>query len=106
MVCAWDISRDAYFGFTIPGTTDKYFYVWMDAPIGYMASFQNLCDQDSDLNFDDFWATDSSAGYITLLARTSSTSTPCSGLVLDGSNFRTPTKLHPRFPNRGRHKDV
>ena len=40
----WDISRDApYFGFLIPGTTDKYFYVWMDAPIGYMASFRNYC---------------------------------------------------------------
>ena len=40
---AWDISRDApYFGFVIPETEDKYFYVWMDAPIGYMASFKNL----------------------------------------------------------------
>ena len=58
----WDISRDApYFGFTIPGTEDKYFYVWMDAPIGYMASLQNLCDQREDLNFDSFWKQDSSA---------------------------------------------
>ena len=39
----WDISRDApYFGFRIPGTDDKYFYVWVDAPVGYMASFRNL----------------------------------------------------------------
>lgn len=52
---AWDISRDApYFGFPIPNTTDKYFYVWLDAPIGYMASFKKLCEQQS-LNFDDFW---------------------------------------------------
>ena len=61
---AWDISRDApYFGFTIPGTTDKYFYVWMDAPIGYMASFQNYCtaQNDPNLQFDDFWRADSSA---------------------------------------------
>ena len=42
----WDISRDApYFGFPIPGTTDKYFYVWLDAPIGYMASFKKYCDE-------------------------------------------------------------
>ena len=52
----WGISRDApYFGFEIPGHQDKYFYVWMDAPIGYMASFQNLCDRSDDLNFDDYW---------------------------------------------------
>ena len=53
---AWDISRDApYFGFLIPGTLDKYFYVWMDAPIGYMASFKNFCDSNGNINFDDFW---------------------------------------------------
>ena len=52
----WDISRDApYFGFEIPDAPGKYFYVWLDAPIGYMASFRNLCDR-SGLNFDDFWA--------------------------------------------------
>ncbi len=52
----WDISRDApYFGFEIPGTTDKYFYVWLDAPIGYMASFKNLCDQRPDLDFNEYW---------------------------------------------------
>jgi methionyl-tRNA synthetase len=51
----WDISRDSpYFGFKIPGTEDKYFYVWLDAPIGYMASFKKLCDN-SELNFDDFF---------------------------------------------------
>jgi len=51
----WDISRDApYFGFEIPGAPGKYFYVWLDAPIGYMASFKQLCDR-TDLNFDDYW---------------------------------------------------
>ncbi len=51
----WDISRDApYFGFEIPDAPGKYFYVWLDAPIGYMASFQNLCDR-SDYKFDDYW---------------------------------------------------
>jgi methionyl-tRNA synthetase len=54
----WDISRDApYFGFEIPGAPGKYFYVWLDAPIGYMASFKNLCAR-ANLNFDDFWAAD------------------------------------------------
>ncbi|KLV08997.1 methionine--tRNA ligase [Photobacterium aquae] len=56
----WDISRDApYFGFEIPGETNKYFYVWLDAPIGYMGSFKNLCDKRDDLNFDEFWNKDS-----------------------------------------------
>ncbi|MDQ2069454.1 methionine--tRNA ligase [Natronospira bacteriovora] len=53
----WDISRDApYFGFEIPDAPGKYFYVWLDAPMGYMASFRQLCDRREDLNFDDFWA--------------------------------------------------
>jgi len=57
----WDISRDApYFGFEIPGAPGKYFYVWLDAPIGYMASFQNYCER-SELNFDDYWQLDSQA---------------------------------------------
>ena len=52
----WDISRDApYFGFEIPGETGKYFYVWLDAPIGYMAAFENLCARRDDLDFDDYW---------------------------------------------------
>jgi len=56
----WDISRDApYFGFKIPDTEDKYFYVWLDAPIGYMASFKNLCERREDLDFDDYWKKDS-----------------------------------------------
>ncbi|GAB2189102.1 methionine--tRNA ligase [Sessilibacter sp. MAH1] len=58
----WDISRDApYFGFEIPGEPGKYFYVWLDAPIGYMASFKNLCDRTDGLEFDDFWNVNSSA---------------------------------------------
>ena len=58
----WDISRDApYFGFEIPDAPGKYFYVWLDAPIGYMASFKNLCGREEDLNFDDFWAEESDA---------------------------------------------
>ncbi len=50
----WDISRDApYFGFSIPGEDDKYFYVWLDAPIGYLASFRNLCER-TGIDYDDF----------------------------------------------------
>jgi methionyl-tRNA synthetase len=55
----WDISRDSpYFGFEIPGETDKYFYVWFDALIGYMGSFLDLCRR-SELQFDEFWGEDS-----------------------------------------------
>jgi methionyl-tRNA synthetase len=57
----WDISRDSpYFGFEIPGETDKYFYVWFDALIGYMGSFLELCRR-SDLEFEEFWGEDSQA---------------------------------------------
>ncbi|WP_373754137.1 methionine--tRNA ligase [Neisseria weixii] len=55
----WDISRDApYFGFEIPDAPGKYFYVWLDAPVGYMASFKNLCDR-LGLDFDEFFKADS-----------------------------------------------
>ncbi len=55
----WDISRDApYFGFEIPDAPGKYFYVWLDAPIGYMASFKNLCSK-AGLDFDEYWKQDS-----------------------------------------------
>lgn len=59
----WDISRDApYFGFTIPGETDKYFYVWLDAPTGYIASFDHLISQHHpEINIEDYWKTDQHA---------------------------------------------
>ncbi|MHB1590010.1 MAG: methionine--tRNA ligase [Sulfuricella sp.] len=65
----WDISRDApYFGFEIPGAPGKYFYVWLDAPIGYMGSFRNLCDKLSEISgqpaeviFGEFWDKNSTA---------------------------------------------
>jgi methionyl-tRNA synthetase len=57
----WDISRDApYFGFEIPDAPGKYFYVWLDAPVGYMASFRKLC-ADRGMDFDEFWGKDSTA---------------------------------------------
>lgn len=55
----WDISRDApYFGFEIPGEKDKFFYVWLDAPIGYMSSFKAYCNK-TGLDFDEYWKADS-----------------------------------------------
>jgi len=57
----WDISRDEpYFGFRIPGTDNKYFYVWVDAPIGYVSSFKELCERKG-LDFDAWWSKDSTA---------------------------------------------
>ena len=57
----WDISRDApYFGFEIPDAPGKYFYVWLDAPIGYLASFKNLCNREN-IDFEHFWKADSEA---------------------------------------------
>ena len=58
----WDISRDApYFGFEIPDAPGKYFYVWLDAPIGYMASFKKLC-ADTGLDFDEYWQAEGNEG--------------------------------------------
>ena len=57
----WNISRDApYFGFKIPGSDNKYFYVWLDAPICYMASFKEYCDKSGNDEFDHYWQADSS----------------------------------------------
>lgn len=57
----WDISRDSpYFGFEIPGKPGKYFYCWLDAPIGYIASFKNLCAHKK-INYDEYWRHDSDA---------------------------------------------
>lgn len=59
---AWDISRDApYFGFEIPGVPGKYLYVWLDAPIGYLASLKNYCDTHDDAAFDDYFTKGASA---------------------------------------------
>ncbi|MCQ4052859.1 MULTISPECIES: methionine--tRNA ligase [Aeromonas] len=92
----WDITRDApYFGFEIPGAPGKYFYVWLDAPIGYMASFKNLCNKRGDIDFDSYWKADSEAelyhfigkdiAYFHCLFWPS---------MLEGANFRKPTKVN------------
>ena len=75
----WDISRDApYFGFEIPEAPGKYFYVWLDAPIGYMASFKNLCER-AGLDFDAYWGRRRRPSSITSSGKIFSTFMPCSG---------------------------
>jgi len=65
----WDISRDApYFGFEIPGAPGKYFYVWLDAPIGYMASFKNYADKNN-LSYDEFWNEDSTTELVHFIGK-------------------------------------
>ena len=91
----WDISRNApYWGFEIPDAPGKYFYVWLDAPIGYMASFKNWCDNNN-RNFDDFWNTDSKSELYHFIgkdiARFHTLFWPA---MLHGSNFRKPSAVY------------
>ena len=90
----WDISRDApYFGFEIPGEPGKYFYVWLDAPIGYMASFRNYCD-DNNTSFDDYWNKDSDCELHHFIGKDivnfHALFWPA---MLDTAGFRTPTRV-------------
>lgn len=90
----WDISRDApYFGFEIPNTDNKFFYVWLDAPIGYIASFKNLCDKKG-IDFDSFWEADSETELYHFIGKDI---VYFHGLfwpaMLHGSGFRTPTAI-------------
>ncbi|MBU0791276.1 MAG: methionine--tRNA ligase [Gammaproteobacteria bacterium] len=91
----WDISRDApYFGFAIPDAPGKYFYVWLDAPIGYMASFAAFLNND-DARFGAFWNADSQAELHHFIGKDI---VNFHGLfwpaMLKGAGFRTPTQLH------------
>lgn len=91
----WDISRDApYFGFEIPGEKNKFFYVWLDAPIGYMGSFKNLCNKRDDLNFDEYWKQDSTAELYHFIGKDivyfHSLFWPA---MLDGAGFRKPNNV-------------
>ena len=90
----WDISRDApYFGFEIPDAPGKYFYVWLDAPIGYMASFKNLCEREA-IDFDHFWEKDSSTELYHFIGKDivnfHALFWPA---MLKSANYRTPTKV-------------
>lgn len=92
----WDISRDApYFGFEIPGEPGKYFYVWLDAPIGYMASFKNLCARRPELDFDAYWGKDSTAELYHFIGKDiinfHALFWPA---MLEGAGYRKPTALN------------
>ncbi|WP_026349115.1 methionine--tRNA ligase [Arsukibacterium perlucidum] len=91
----WDISRDApYFGFEIPGAPGKFFYVWLDAPIGYLASFKNYCDQHN-IDFDSFWQPDSNAEVYHFIGKDiiyfHSLFWPA---MLEGAGFRKPNAVY------------
>jgi methionyl-tRNA synthetase len=91
----WDISRDApYFGFEIPGESGKYFYVWLDAPIGYLASFRNLCDRRG-LDYDAYWRADSRYEVRHFIGKDIVYfHTLFWPAVLHGAGLRTPTAVH------------
>lgn len=91
----WDISRDApYFGFEIPDSDNKYFYVWLDAPIGYMASFKNFCTK-TGVDFDSFWGQDSDAELYHFIGKDiiyfHALFWPA---MLHGAGYRTPTAIN------------
>ncbi len=91
---AWDISRDApYFGFEIPDAPGKYFYVWLDAPIGYMASFKDLCNR-MGMDFDTWWSPESEAELYHFIGKDivyfHALFWPA---MLSGAGFRTPTRV-------------
>lgn len=91
----WDISRDKpYFGFEIPDAPGKYFYVWLDAPIGYMSSFKNYCAKQDNLAFEDFWKPDSDAEVYHFIGKDiiyfHSLFWPA---MLKGADFRQPTNV-------------
>jgi len=92
----WDISRDSpYFGFEIPDAPNKYFYVWLDAPMGYFASFKNLCNRRADLDFNEYLNKDSATELYHFIGkdivRFHALFWPA---VLAGSGFRTPTAVY------------
>ncbi|MEZ9833089.1 methionine--tRNA ligase [Vibrio breoganii] len=91
----WDISRDApYFGFEIPGEKNKFFYVWLDAPVGYMASFKNLCSKRDDLDFEEYWKKDSTTELYHFIGKDivyfHSLFWPA---MLEGAGFRKPNNV-------------
>lgn len=92
----WDISRDSpYFGFKIPGETDKYFYVWLDAPVGYMASFKNFCDKHPEFSFSDYWEKDDTTELVHFIGKDiiyfHALFWPA---MLHGAAFRTPSNIY------------
>ncbi|WP_367676205.1 methionine--tRNA ligase [Buchnera aphidicola] len=91
----WDISRDApYFGFKIPNYPGKFFYVWLDATIGYISTFKNLCNKNKNLYFDEFWCKNSKSKLYHFIGKDI---IYFHGLfwpaILEAINFRKPTKI-------------
>lgn len=89
----WDISRDApYFGFEIPGEKNKFFYVWLDAPIGYMASFKKYCENNPEVSFDEYWQADSTTELYHIIGKDiiyfHALFWPA---ILKGANYRQPS---------------
>ena len=91
----WDVTRDEpYFGFQIPGTTDKYFYVWVDAPIGYMSSFREFCET-NDLDFEEWWKKDSETELYHFIGKDIMYfHTLFWPAMLMGAGYRTPTAVY------------
>lgn len=91
----WDISRDApYYGFTIPGTTDKYFYVWLDAPIGYLSSFSRFC-QKANIDFNHYWQPDSTTELYHFIGKDITYfHTLFWPAILNSAGYRTPTAVY------------
>ena len=91
----WDISRDApYFGFKIPQHQNKYFYVWLDAPIGYMSSFRNYCAK-QDIDFNHYWRADSTTELHHFIGKDIAYfHTLFWPALLEGAGFRRPTSIH------------
>ena len=104
----WDISRDApYFGFEIPGAPGKYFYVWFDAPIGYLGSFKALCDKRG-LSYDEYFRADSHDRALSL-HRQGHQLLPQPVLARGAARRRLPQadqRVRARLPHRQRHQDV
>lgn len=91
----WDISRDApYFGFEIPDAPGKYFYVWLDAPIGYMSAFKNYCEKANHVDFEHFWQKNSRTELYHFIGKDivyfHSLFWPA---MLEGSQYRKPTNI-------------
>lgn len=92
----WDISRDApYFGFEIPNAPGKYFYVWLDAPVGYMSGFKHYCQKHPEVNFDEFWQANSQTELHHFIGKDimyfHALFWPA---MLHGGGLRTPTAIH------------
>ncbi len=91
----WDITRDApYFGFQIPDEKNKYFYVWLDAPVGYISTFKNLCKKQTNIDFDTYWKKNTSTDLYHFIGKDIIYfHTLFWPAILEGINYRKPTNI-------------